>query len=273
MTFSFSKYSGCGNDFVLIDDREKTFPFVDPKFVANVCHRRFGVGADGVILLQTSDKADYRMRIFNADGSEAEMCGNGIRCLMKFIQEIGIPQSTCSIETLCRIHTVTIDRDIVKVEMGNPTHLTWDLELSCGEKSITLHSMDTGVPHAVEFVQDIQQIDLDQQGYLVRHHPLFSPKGTNYNAVQLLQNGMISIRTFERGVEGETLACGTGATAAALAAAKRHQLASPIEVKTRSGGILTIFFEWEKGHPKHIWMAGPAQKIYKGTACFDNFLS
>lgn len=267
----FSKYSGCGNDFILIDDREEFFPINSPGLIVKLCHRQKGIGADGVILLQQSSTADFRMRILNADGSEAEMCGNGIRCLMKFIQEMDLSPSTCTIESKHRTHRIALDKDLVFVEMGPPQDLKWDLEVPFSRGGAQAHFLNTGVPHAVEFVEDLQRMDLHERGSIVRHHPLFAPKGTNYNAAKLSADGSLSVRTFERGVEAETLACGTGATATALAAAWVYGLDSPIKVFTRSGEALTIGFNAKGGSFEEVWMGGPADKIYSGSVDFEVF--
>lgn len=271
MEFCFSKYSGCGNDFILIDDRDGTFPLHEISLIKKICHRRIGIGADGIILLQDSSKADFRMRIINSDGSEAEMCGNGIRCLMKFIQEIGLNIATCKIETQYRTHCVALHDTGISVEMGDPTDYDWNIDLPLPTETLRIHQLNTGVPHVVEFVSDIEAINLENRGPLVRNHAIFFPKGTNFNIAQISTYGSISVRTFERGVEGETLACGTGATAVALAAAKVHGLKSPIEISTRSGERLKIYFEMVADHPSQVWMAGPAEKIFSGHINLDDF--
>lgn len=266
MQFSFSKYSGCGNDFVLIDDRGEGFPTDNVRTIQNICHRQKGIGADGIILLQNSSVADFRMRILNADGSEAEMCGNGIRCLMKFIQELGINFPSGNVETLHTIHGIALNEDgRVSVEMGKPVDVAWDVDIALPSCIARLHCLNTGVPHVVEFVEALPEIDVHARGASIRNHVHFSPKGTNYNAAEVLSEETIAVRTYERGVEAETLACGTGATAAALAAAKAYGFKSPITVQTKSGESLKIHFEFTTSGLDNVWMTGPANKTFSGN--------
>lgn len=255
--FSFSKYSGCGNDFILIDNRQRIFPYEDRSLIAKLTHRRLGIGADGIILLETSDSEDFAVRILNADGSEAEMCGNGIRCLGKFIKELNIDGNQFSIETLERVVSIEFNGENISVGMGSSKDEKWEIDLD----SMKIDYLNTGVPHAILFTDDLGSIDLTTLGPKVRHHKEFQPKGTNFNLAQL-KEGQMWMRTFERGVEGETLACGTGATAVALAASRKYGLKSPVKVHTRSGEILEITFDdqWSK-----IFLSGPAHLIFQGT--------
>ncbi len=261
MPLSFSKYSGCGNDFILVDNRLLHFP-VDAAYIAKLCDRKRGVGADGLILLQLSQMADYRMRIFNADGGEAEMCGNGIRCLMQFIRELGGLAPRYRIETMNATLQVEEEQGgLVSVEMAEPHSIQWELSLP---GFFQLSSLNTGVPHAVIFVEDLERDHWMAIAPQIRHHAAFGPKGTNVNFAQLKSDGTLSVRTYERGVEGETLACGTGATAAALAAAKRFGLPGPIQVLPRSKEPLNISFSWQGDCPTAVTLAGPAHFIFRG---------
>lgn len=265
----FSKYCGCGNDFIILDDREKTFPAHHKEIIRKLCHRQKGIGADGIVLLQPSCKADFTMLIFNSDGTQAEMCGNGIRCLGKFLVDIGIVKPHYHIETLYTIHRLAVEAKGISVDMGDPQEEEWGLRIRIQQEDVHIHRINTGVPHAVEFVENLEAIDMHKRGKEVRRHPLFNPKGTNYNAVQVLGKQQIAVRTYERGVEAETLACGTGATAAALAAAKIYGLSSPVQVRTKSGEQLTIGFEVCKGHLGQVVMTGPAERIYTGEIDLD----
>lgn len=262
MERSFSKYIACGNDFILFDDREETFPFAEKALISRLCHRQFGVGADGIILLQRSSKATMKMRIFNADGSEAEMCGNGIRCLVKFASEIGLKGTSITVETMDNFVSVSeSDRDIT-VEMGdklavNPFSLEWE-----GQK-IHGHSVKAGVPHAVIFLDDIEAIDLTRLGAHIRHHSHFAPHGTNVNIAQRLPSGDIAVRTYERGI-GETLACGTGAVAVGLAGTKQYEIPSPINIRPRSSEKMTIGFEIAGDHFSKVTLTGPAYCSFRG---------
>lgn len=197
MVLSFSKYSGCGNDFILFDNRHLIFPTHQPSIFSKLCHRQNGIGADGVILLENSSKAHYKMRIFNPDDSEAEMCGNGIRCLLKFIQDCGIEGNQFTIETMNRIHSIKFESNDVSVEMGNPTEIRWDLSVG----PWIVHHINTGVPHAIVFLDDLNNLNLHEDGSRIRFHSLFTPQGANANFVQVDEKGIVHVRTYERGVK------------------------------------------------------------------------
>lgn len=246
--FPLCKYSGCGNDFFLIDNRERFF-FPDPPLIQELCAQQ----ADGVILLENSSLSDFRMRIFNADGSEAEMCGNGVRCLMQFIRDLHPEKFHCSIETLAGVVIAMADVQGIKVKMPTPVGFNFNLKID----QWVCHFVNTGVPHTVIFVDDLEQNSWMEAAPLIRHHLNFAPKGTNVNFAQLHQDG-IAVRTYERGVEGETLACGTGATAAALIAARLYNLPSPIRVIPRSQDPLFVEFDPTFSS---VALIGPAHRI------------
>lgn len=263
---SFSKYSGCGNDFLLIDNRDLSFPSSEKKLIQRLCHRPEGVGADGIVLLETSQVADFKMRIFNADGSEAEMCGNGLRCLKQFIREQGIYQSPLSIETMQRILQVEMSHDHVKASMGNPSSIKLGINLSVESTNYIVHYLDTGVPHIIHFVDDVESVEVNALGSKLRFHPLFAPKGANANFAQITGPSSLRLRTYERGVEQETLACGTGATAAAIISSILHQLIAPVRVETRSGQSLTIDFSIDENNQiTNVTQSGPATYHFKGS--------
>lgn len=267
MNIPFSKYSGCGNDFVMIDNRSHIFP-IHLDSIIHLCHRQKGIGADGIILLENSEKADLKMRIFNADGSEAEMCGNGIRCLLGFAQELGIEKTSCRIETMERILKVSLaKKNEVCVEMGQPTNIRWDLPIASTSYHGQAHFLNTGVPHLVLFFDRIDDIDVYSLGKELRNHSAFSPQGTNVNFAAV-KNDIVHIRTYERGVENETLACGTGATACGLAAAKKYQLTTPVHVKTLFGDILKIGFDPIASELADVTLTGPFTQIFKGSFSF-----
>jgi len=265
---SFVKYSGAGNDFILVNDLDGTFPISDVKGIKKLCHRQMGIGADGIILLQSSQQADYRMRILNADGTEAEMCGNGIRCLAKFIQRLGCAKDQITIETQERLIQVKFNDGNVCAEMGSPVDIQWSINTPIDSQIHVLHLLNTGVPHAVLFVEHIESVDVASMGKKIRHHPLFHPKGVNANFAAVNEKGEVHNRTFERGVEAETLACGTGATAVAIAASKVYSLKSPVKVHTQSGDILTISFQRTGEEFKDVRMEGSAQYIFQGQVPF-----
>jgi diaminopimelate epimerase len=258
MSLSFSKYSGCGNDFILIDNRLLHFLHSDRAFIAKLCHRQRGIGADGVILLENSQKADYRMRIFNADGGEAEMCGNGIRCLMQFIRQLGGLEKGYLIETMNALLQVQERKGLVTVAMADPFAIEWELHLPC---FLPMTRLNTGVPHVVLFVEDLESEKWMRLAPQIRFHAAFGPAGTNVNFAQLNSEGELSLRTYERGVEGETLACGTGATATALAAAKKYGLSTPVRILPASLEPLEISFSWQGKLPTQVTLTGPAHFI------------
>ncbi len=241
----FVKYQGAGNDFILIDDRA---PHFSPHLVPKLCHRKFGIGADGVILLQTSDLADFRMRIYNADGGEAEGCGNGLRCLVKFLPELGFPKKSYRIAMGKRVIEAQFVGEQIALDMGMATHLK-RLQIEGYE----VHSLNTGVPHAVVFTEE----KLESLGPFLQNHPAFAPEKTNVN-VAYLEKDHIRVRTFERGV-GETLACGTGAAAVGFIASTQSLLPNPIRI-CMPGGDLHIEVK-ESG----IRLIGDALKVFEGV--------
>ena len=250
----FYKYQGAGNDFILIDDRPATFPVLDKALIARLCHRKFGIGADGLILLQHCDIADFRMRIFNSDGSEPEGCLNGLRCLIRFLLDLGLPQKAYRIAMGDRIVDATALGDRIALHIGPPHSLSLHQKLGPWE----VHSVDTGVPHAVIFVPDVEDIDLMREAPPLRHHPIFAPRGANVNFAALQPDG-IHVRTFERGVEGETLACGTGAAAVAVIAAEVYSIPTPITL-CFTGGTIEVTLD-----SSGISLIGEARKIFDGS--------
>lgn len=258
----FEKYSGCGNDFIVIDNRKNVFkPSQDDIF--RLCHRRFGIGADGVILLENSTSADYLMRIFNADGSEAEMCGNGIRCLARFIQNIEkVESAEWVIQTMHQCISLKVNHDLVSVMMPPVGLFRSHININIDGLSFLFHFIDTSVPHVVHFTDDIDNPNLMRCAPQIRFHSEFSPKGTNVNFAKILSDSSIAVRTYERGVEGETLACGTGAVAVALVAAKLYSMKEKVVIWPLSQEALTITFN---DSFEDISMIGPANKIFEGT--------
>lgn len=261
----FSKYVGSGNDFILIDNRDLSFPSHDLAFISKLCHRQFGIGADGVILLENAKTADFKMRIFNADGSEAEMCGNGIRCFFKFIRDCGIDRPSYLIETKeAQIKLEEGKDEHVKVSMQQPFDVRFGIDLTIDLIPLKIHFLNTGVPHAVIFLDEIKDSDLKDLAPKIRFHPEFFPKGTNVNFVTITGKNEIAIRTYERGVENETLGCGTGACASAIATAHLFGVQHPVQVKTKSGEKLEIDFKIDQKNIKDVTMSGPALFVYSG---------
>lgn len=248
----FSYYSGAGNTFLLVDNRKKQFPL---QAVASCCQKE---GADGLILVEKSAQADFRMRIFNLDGQEAEMCGNGLRCLIHYLNKQGFSLPLYRIETKAGLQMGWFEEEAICTRLPAPIHLNWDLSLHHKGEVYHLHHLNTGVPHTIQFVESVETVDVNDLGRFLRFHPLFAPAGTNMNFVSLRSDG-IAIRTYERGVEAETLACGTGAVAAAVAARKLFQYIFPLKVFVRSGDCLEVSEE-EGG----LTIRGPATPIRDG---------
>jgi diaminopimelate epimerase len=273
MKIPFAKMSGSGNDFILIDHR---IPFLSEDqmkgFARKVCRRKFSIGADGLILIEPSTKANFRWRFFNADGSEAEMCGNGGRCVARFAYVKGIAPAQLKFETRAGIISAQVDGKRVKLEMIKPHSLKIDEKISIEGKELSLSSINTGVPHAVLFLKEIEQIDVLEMGRVIRFHPHYAPSGVNANFVKVEGESRLSVRTYERGVEDETLACGTGVVASALISAIKGLVKSPVSVKTRGGEILTVHFEMEGDQIKKVFFEGEVHLIYEGEMWEEAYL-
>jgi diaminopimelate epimerase len=256
--------NGAGNDFVLIDNREGNVR-LSPTEVVKICDRQRGVGADGLLLLVPSrtGNADWAWDFYNNDGSTAEMCGNGARCFARYIQrETGANKT--SFETGAGIIAATFSRDRAKVNLTAPKDLRLNEKVQLASGVETIHSLNTGVPHAVMFVPDADKAMVQGIGHEIRFHPHFAPKGTNANFVQVLGPNKIRVRTYERGVEGETLACGTGVTASALISAKLHGFTSPVSVKVQGGDSLEVSFREANGAFSDVYLEGPADFVFEG---------
>ncbi len=261
----FYKMSGAGNDFIIIDNRDGKVKDTNlTRFISSVCRRKMSVGADGLILVETSEAHDFRWRFYNSDGSKAEMCGNGARCAARFAHVTGIADTPLSFETEAGVISARIKDDRVKVRMPEPSDLKLAYALALSKGSQEISSLNTGVPHVIVMVDNVNDIDVIAVGREIRFHQRFAPTGTNANFVQHQNGNSIEIRTYERGVEDETLACGTGAIASAIISASQLNMTSPIDVKTRSGAMLTIYFDTEEDHFSNIFMEGDARIIYVG---------
>lgn len=264
MKWSFAKYVGSGNDFILFDNRNQTFP-IQPTLIQRLCHRQNGIGADGLLLLGNSSSADFSFRIFNSDGSEAEMCGNGLRCFVQWLIHLGYNFPVFRIEVMQTILTAKPTKNnAVLIEIPSPKNHHWDICLRYENQFLRVHFLNTGVPHTVIFTNDIDNLNLMKIGGYIRHHSLWQPKGTNVTFVEKIDHQRLKTRTYERGVEGETLACGTGAAAASLAAARLEGCPSPISVETRSGEILTVDFILENQTFSQVTLTGTAKCIFQG---------
>jgi diaminopimelate epimerase len=254
----FHKYHGTGNDFILIDNREESVVLSEEN-LTKLCHRRFGIGADGLIILNSSDKFDFDMRYFNSDGKEGTMCGNGGRCIVAFAKRLGLISDKCTFNSIDGVHEARILK-----EEKDTVYISLQMQEVQNHQLIDGNIfMDTGSPHYIVFSDNVSQLNVFQKGKELRFDKKFSPKGTNVNFVEIRKRG-IFVRTYERGVEDETLSCGTGVTASALAyAIKKGIEKANIEIKTL-GGKLNVKFEKNGDSFKNIWLEGPAQMVFSG---------
>jgi diaminopimelate epimerase len=261
---------GSGNDFVLIDHRRACIPEAEqPAFARAVCARQVGVGADGLILIEDSPRADFRWRFYNADGSEPEMCGNGGRCAARLAVLLGLAAPSLSFETLAGIiHAEVTDRQ-VRLLMTGVGDFRLEQHIPINGETLTGHFLKVGVPHVVVPVPDLEQVPVTSWGRSVRFHPMFKPAGTNVNFIRFKGPHALKVRTYERGVEDETLACGTGVVAAALIAARLGQAASPTVVHTRGGEALTVHFQSQEETFADVYLEGEALVVFQGELWVD----
>lgn len=266
MRIDFWKMHGAGNDFILVDDRKLSFPAGDPKWLAQICRRARGIGAEGIILLQTSDQPniDFRMRFFNPDGKEAEMCGNGARCAARLAHDIGLASSTMRIQTTAGIITAELDRNNVRIGMTAPKDWNLNIVLVIDGKKFVCHSVNTGVPHTVIETENLVSCNVHEIGKTVRFHKQFTPAGTNVNFVKVLSKHELAIRTYERGVEAETLACGTGITASSLIMARLKKVYPPVKVHSAGGDLLEVDFIMSDDNVGNVTLRGPAEYVFRG---------
>ena len=261
----FLKMSGAGNDFVVIDNRAGIVPEPATTFAARVCARQAAVGADGLLLLEKSSRKDFRMRYFNTDGSEAEMCANGARCITRFAALVGAVGRSTDFENLAGdFHAALIDEDRVRLDMTEPHSLRLDVEVETLGRRLKLHSLNTGVPHVVLPWEELDDAPVRELGRALRYHEAFAPKGTNVNFVRVTGPEAIQVRTYERGVEDETLACGTGSVASAILLARLGRVKPPVAVTVRSGAVLTVHFELDGDSVRHVALEGPAVVLFEG---------
>lgn len=265
-TLRFWKMNGAGNDFVVLDNRDLSLS-LSTEQIARLCDRHRGVGADGLLLVEPAQNdGDFRMRYYNADGGEAEMCGNGARCYGRFVNFLHEDKlSNIKFETMAGIISAEFEGDQVRINMSAPHTLKLAQELDVAGEKLTVHSVNTGVPHAVVFVDDLENVDVIKLGAGLRYHEAFKPKGTNANFAKVLGPNSIAIRTYERGVEGETLACGTGMVASALIHHELTGAASPVSVLVKGGDTLRIGFEEPSPHDyTNVTLFGPADFAFSG---------
>jgi diaminopimelate epimerase len=261
----FTKMNGAGNDFILIDNRAGEID-LDRSQIARLCDRHRGIGADGILLLETaSDHADFRMRYFNADGGEAEMCGNGARCFARFANKTTGAEGEISFETPAGIISAELAGDLVTLQMTEPTDLRLNIPLRIGGEKRIVYFINSGVPHVVVPVAQVRDVDVLREGSAIRHHEMFSPKGANVNFIEKRGADNIAVRTYERGVEDETLACGTGVVASALVFAVTENVKGPIDVIARGGDELRVGFKKAGTTFENVTLTGPAEFVFEGT--------
>lgn len=258
MIFLFAKYHGAGNDFIVIDDREERFPTHDHDYIQGLCRRHFGIGADGLLLLQSSQKADLRMRIFNSNGVEAEMCGNGLRCLVDFAYQQKLIGPKTTVETTHHLVQCQWSPAGITIELRPYAWLHPQLKIH----PFDLHVVHTGVPHAVAFVENYD--DFETTAPHIRSHPALGAEGANVNFA-ILREGKLYTRTFERGIEGETLSCGSGAAAVAIAAQQKYQLQNPITIIPLSQEELKIEVD-----STSVRVFGKATFVFHGSIMYNS---
>jgi diaminopimelate epimerase len=262
---TFTKMNGAGNDFVMVDNRDLKNSLARD-VIARLCDRHRGVGADGLIAVEPAENgADFKMRYYNADGGEAEMCGNGARCFARFASRLSGKDDAISFETMAGVVGAEILGENVCLRMSQPKGLALGAKLAVHSDDLTVHSVNTGVPHAIVVVEDIGKVDVLRVGAAIRYHDHFAPKGTNANFIEVQAPRVLAIRTYERGVEGETLACGTGVCAAALVHSSLTGAASPVEVRVKGGETLTVGFAKSAAGFTDVTLTGPADFVFEGT--------
>ncbi len=254
MALNFYKYQGTGNDFVMVDNRKLTFPADDEQLVNRLCDRRMGIGSDGLILLQDHPDYDFEMVYYNADGRIGSMCGNGARCAVRFARQLGLIEDVAHFLAADGEHQASVERELILLKMNDVPHV---------ERIDADYYLNTGSPHYVRFVESAQELNVFEEGRAVRYSERFRAVGTNVNFSERLSENEIYVRTYERGVEDETLSCGTGVTACALVAGLEGA-ESPVTVKTL-GGELQVTFKHKADGFESIYLIGPAKLVYSGS--------
>ncbi len=255
MEYTFFKYQGAGNDFILIDNREKTFPVNDIQLYKQLCDRRFGIGADGLMLLENEPGYDFKMVYFNSDGRESSMCGNGGRCIVRFAEYLGIVKSECRFLAVDGQHYAKISDKTIELQM---------IDVSNWKLLNTDYEIYTGSPHYIKWVNELSKFDVFTEGRNIRYNNVYNADGINVNFIEETLNG-INVRTYERGVEDETLSCGTGVTACAMAFALKHNRTGEQSVDINTpGGKLKVQFNIDSNGFNHVFLIGPAEKVFQG---------
>jgi len=260
----FAKMHASGNDFVIIDNRMGRIAGDVSELARKVCRRNYSVGADGLILIEKSDTADFKWQFYNSDGTVAEMCGNASRCVARLATMKGIAPRELSFETLAGRIRAEVKDDGVKVELTRPKDYMPGIKVELDGAVREGNFINTGVPHVVYFVDDVESVDVGRDGSLTRYHENFRPAGANANFVKVAGESSMIIRTYERGVEGETQACGTGAVAAALVAGAKKLVSSPVSLTTRGGNVLKVYYEYDGVNFWDVFLEGDAVLVFQG---------
>ncbi|MCG9793191.1 diaminopimelate epimerase [Flavobacterium algicola] len=257
MQIEFYKYQGTGNDFVMVDNRTETFPKENTKVIAHLCDRRFGIGGDGLILLENDPDTDFKMVYYNSDGNQSTMCGNGGRCLVAFAKKMGVVDNNATFNAIDGLHHASINTDgIVSLQMI-------DVDTINEQPDYTF--LNTGSPHHVQLVKDLKNYNIKENGAALRYGPLYGKEGSNINFVSKINDTTFSLRTYERGVEDETLACGTGATAVAIAMNATGQTDATAMNINVEGGKLAVSFDKKDKSYTNVFLIGPAEFVFAGT--------
>jgi diaminopimelate epimerase len=257
MQIQFYKYQGTGNDFVMIDNRSDFFPKENTQLIAHLCDRRFGIGADGLILLENDSETDFKMVYYNSDGNQSTMCGNGGRCLVAFAKKLNVIKDSTSFNAIDGLHNASVSKDgIVSLQMIDVENI---------QTAPNYTFLNTGSPHHIQLVDDLEHYDVKENGAAIRYGELYGKEGSNINFVKKIDDSTFSLRTYERGVEDETLACGTGATAAAIAMNATGETDSTAIDLNVEGGKLSVSFEKEGDKYVNVFLNGPAEFVFEGT--------
>jgi diaminopimelate epimerase len=257
MEIVFSKYQGTGNDFIIINNRDGNLSELDAHSIKKLCDRKFGIGADGLILLCTKGGYDFEMIYYNADGKQSTMCGNGGRCIVRFAYDIGIHKSTYNFLAIDGVHEAEIDtNNNIRLKMQ---------DVHSVEEHSSFSVLNTGSPHFIKYSNDVRHIDVQKEGHDIRYSDTFKEEGINVNFVENIGQYSIFVRTYERGVEAETLSCGTGVTAAALVSAHNERGYNEVEVKTLGGTLSVEFNKTADESFTDIYLCGPAAFVFSGT--------
>ena len=265
MDISFWKMHGAGNDFILIDDRSLLFPMADRAWIRQVCKRRDGVGSEGLMLIQPATDAHVRMRFFNPDGGEAAMCGNGARCFARLVCDLKAAPSNMRIQTNAGMVDALVKDDSVRLGLPAPDQIKLNMQpVIPGIGRIAADFMRVGVPHVVIWMENVDALDVAALGPAIRNHPEFGAEGTNVNFVALAPDSSLYLRTYERGVEAETMACGTGISASAVAAVLGGKAESPVRVQCRHGDVLIVALQVGDGAVSNLSLEGPAVHVFQG---------